>query len=174
MVDSKRKGSSNEKEIARLLTNWITGKPKPEIFWKIGSSGSKFTQDIKHNVVGSMSGDIVAIDEKGAILTNKFSIECKHYKTCDFLPLLRGNGDVLKWWQQCYNDAVEANKHPMLIFKRNNFERIIGLPFNYESFFQHEPKIMFKNDLYNVVFVLFNNFLKYNYKQFMNFGKNIC
>ncbi len=113
------KGGDFERLICRLLTKWITGEEKPEIFWRSATSGAKATQDAKAGHKSKMGGDIVAIDEQGQWFTNAFSIECKNradYGNLDQLLLKRG--EFLKWWEQTCKDADRADKAPLLIFKR--------------------------------------------------------
>lgn len=113
------KGGEYERVICRKLTEWITGKEKPEIFWRSASSGAKATQDYKRGHKSKMGGDIVAIDERGQWFTDEFSIECKDrgdYGNLDLL--LWGKGDFLKWWTQCVDDAKKSKKQPLMIFKR--------------------------------------------------------
>ena len=117
----KNKGSSFERDICRKLTKFVTGSEKPEIFWRSASSGAKATQDAKSGVKGHMGGDIVSVqDSQGMWLTEKFSIECKSYADFFFDHLFTpGKGQIWKWWDQCRRDADDANKRPMLIFKKN-------------------------------------------------------
>ena len=79
----KQKGGDFERKVCRLLTKWITGKEKPEIFWRTPSSGAKATQDHRASHESDHHGDIMAIDEKGFWFTDYFLIECKFYADFD-------------------------------------------------------------------------------------------
>ena len=124
---SKSKGSGFEITVCRLLTEWITGEPKPEIFWRSASSGAKATQDFKSDVQSKMAGDIVAIDAAGQWFTDMYSVECKFYKDFKFEHVLEGKGHILKWWEQCVGDAKKSDKLPMLIFKKNRSPIYLGI-----------------------------------------------
>lgn len=122
----KNKGGEFERLICRKLTKWVTGKEDPLIFWRSASSGAHATQKNKAGKESKMYGDIMSIDPAGDFLTNKYVIECKHYKNyCfeDFLVLDKGK--VADWWKQVEGDALKADKEPMLIFKRNNYPILI-------------------------------------------------
>ncbi len=115
----KQKGNEFERLICRMLTEWITGKQKPEIFWRSASSGAKATQDAKSGNKSKMGGDIVSVSNEGAWFTNAFSIECKFYKEFKIESLLEGKGIIKDWWAQCCGDAYREKKCPFLVFKKN-------------------------------------------------------
>ena len=124
---SNAKGGDFERQICRLLTKWITGEEKPEIFWRSATSGAKATQDAKAGHKSKMGGDIVSIDERGQWFTDQFSVECKNragYGNLDQLLLKRG--EFLKWWEQACKDADRADKSPLLIFKRSRGQVLIA------------------------------------------------
>ncbi len=122
---SKMKGNSFEIQICRKLTKWVTGKERPEIFWRSASSGAKATMSKKSGHATKMHGDIMAIDSKGTFLTDNILIECKHYKDFRFEPLIEKTGLIYKWWSKCCAEAEQASKHSMLIFRRNNGKNYI-------------------------------------------------
>lgn len=117
---SKSKGNSFEIRICRRLTKWVTGKERPEIFWRTASSGAKATMSKRVGHATKMHGDIMAIDPKGAFLTDNILIECKHYRDFRFEHLIVKSGLVYKWWSKCCVEAEQANKQPLLIFRHNN------------------------------------------------------
>jgi len=113
----KNKGSSFEIEICYTLTNWVTGKRKPAIFWRTASSGAQFTQTKGKG--SKMAGDIMAVDPKGEFLIERFCIECKFYKEIPFDNILTGKSSILTWWDQVVEDARSVGRRPLLIFKAN-------------------------------------------------------
>lgn len=149
MVETKKKnkgkgkGGSGERTVARILTKWITGKSTPEVLWRSAMSGGKATMaGVKRH---TMAGDFVAIDSRAQFLTGVAVLEVKNRKPAnvlDFLPLLPEDVDCLKvskgaktrgkrswkntiycWWMKLCEEAKEAEKIPILIFKRFQTKR---------------------------------------------------
>ena len=112
------KGGEFERHISRILTEWITGKPKPEVFWRTASSGGKATQDYKKGIKSRMQGDIIGFGE-GEWFTNIFFIECKFRENFDIGKILTGKGQILKWWEKAVEEANRVEKIPLLIMKKN-------------------------------------------------------
>jgi len=126
MANGKAKGSSWERDIARLFTKWITGVEKPYLFWRSPASGGLGTIKTAENV----SGDIIAIKPEGEFLTRLFSIEAKtgYPHACLFKHLRPvKNDEVEQFWNQCITGAREDNKSGMLIFKKKGNQPIIGI-----------------------------------------------
>lgn len=116
---SNKKGGEFERMVCRCLTWWITGKERPEIFWRSATSGAKATQEMKRGHKTKQGGDIIAIDPKGQWFIDLFSVECKDRKDFGNLDLvLERQGVWIQWWDQCCDDADKVGKHPLLIFHR--------------------------------------------------------
>jgi hypothetical protein len=116
------KGSNFERDICRVLTKWITGESRPEIFWRTSTSGGKFTQEAKGGIRGKMPGDIMSIDKKGAWLLppdGAFVLECKNVRKVDFSRVLDGKGNLMEWWGKHYELCRSCGRRPMLIFKES-------------------------------------------------------
>ena len=118
-MNSKGKGNANEIKICKRLSKWAIGADKPLLFWRIGSSGAQatLTKDVKSKLVG----DVVAIDEKGAFLTDIVVIELKDVKTTnilDFISPRKASEDIVTWWEKVSLQAADAGRYPMLIFHR--------------------------------------------------------
>lgn len=114
------KGGAFERLICRKLTEWITGKPKPEIFWRSATSGAKATVEHKAGRDSHMGGDLVTIHPKGQPFIDQFSVELKHRKSYGKMEsLIEGKGALLEWWNQCEEDAIRSSRYPLLIFKAN-------------------------------------------------------
>jgi hypothetical protein len=126
---SNAKGGKYERWVCCELTRWITGKPKPELFWRSATSGAKATQDAKKGHKSKMGGDIISVDAQGIWFTNCFSLECKDRDSYGNLDLLfQGRGDFLKWWEQAKADASRVNKVPMMICKRYRGDDLLVVP----------------------------------------------
>jgi hypothetical protein len=121
------KGSAWEREVAKLLTTWLTGKPKPYVWWRMPSSGAMATISEENK---ELSGDIMAMRPEGAFLTDKYSLECKvGYPSSSFHKHLKGvkNDEIKGFWKQACDDANKADKKPMLIYKKKLHNALIGI-----------------------------------------------
>ena len=127
MIMKSGKGSNWEREIAKTLTKWLTGKEKPYVWWRMPGSGAIATISEENK---ELSGDIMAFRPEGAFLTDKFSIEAKNgYPNSNFHKHLKGvkNDEIRLFWEQCVNDANRADKLPMLIYKKKQYNALIGI-----------------------------------------------
>ena len=111
----KRKGSSFERDIARLLDKYWEA---PEhTFWRTPNSGGWYE-----------AGDVYSRDKS---IWFPFIVECKAYKTLDLLQLLtrEKTTKLYIWWSQLVRerkDAIESGRplntcKKLLIIKINNF-----------------------------------------------------
>lgn len=163
----KNKGSNFERLLCRKLTKWITGKERPEIFWRTASSGGKATQDQKTGVDCTMDGDIMAISNRGQWFTDYFFVECKFYKDFDLLNMLKEKGLIFRWWEKLENSAWKTGKEPILILKKNRYSPLIM--FRWEShimtdrFLAYGNRLIYKNiKKERLVLVYLFDFLEYN------------
>lgn len=116
---SKSKGSSFERIISRLLSQWITGNKKEELFWRSAASGAKATIGRKKGIKSNQDGDISSTSVKSHWLTREMYFECKNYKAINVIAFFHKSGDVYSWWCKTFKEAQESNKFPILIFKGN-------------------------------------------------------
>jgi hypothetical protein len=123
----KAKGSSFEREVSKILTKWCSGQDEEYWFWRTPSSGAISTIT---NGNGELSGDIIALLPEGTFMTSRFSIEVKTgYPKSSFHKHLKGvkNDEIKSFWEQCVNDANRANKLPMLIYKKKQYNALLGI-----------------------------------------------
>jgi hypothetical protein len=128
LAKGKGKGSLWERDVAKTLTKWLTGTEKPYVWWRAPGSGAIATISEENK---ELSGDIIALRPEGAFLTDKFSIECKvGYPNSSFHKHLKGvkNDEIRLFWEQACNDADRADKLPMLIYKKKQYNALIGVP----------------------------------------------
>jgi hypothetical protein len=119
-MNSKSKGSSAERRIARFLTKWLTGQDKELYFWRSPGSGAVASINLGNKAI---SGDIIALKPEATIFTDIFSIEIKDgYSDADLFQHLRGNSSfvISAFWKQCTRDAYDNEKLPLLIFRKKN------------------------------------------------------
>lgn len=127
MAGKSGKGSSWEREIAKTLTKWLTGSEKPYVWWRMPGSGAIATISEENK---ELSGDIMPLRPEGAFLTDRYSIEAKTgYPNSNFHKHLKGvkNDEIRLFWEQCVGDAVRADKRPMLIYKKKQYNSLIGI-----------------------------------------------
>jgi hypothetical protein len=127
MSNGKKTGSQFERDIARFLTVWLTGKDKPYCFWRTPASGGLATID---ELNAGLSGDIRALVPEAEILTSVFSIELKTgYPKTSFWQHFKDikNFPIEQFWEQCVRDATKANKRPMLIYRKKGNQPIVGV-----------------------------------------------
>lgn len=139
------KGSAWERDVAKLLTTWLTGKPKPYVWWRMPSSGAMATISEENK---ELSGDIMPMRPEGAFLTDKYSIECKvGYPSSSFHKHLKGvkNDEIQDFWKQACRDADIASKKPMLIYKKKMCNALVGIEEgDYVVQLSHLPSITMK------------------------------
>lgn len=159
-INSKNKGNTNERKIAKLLSEALD----PFKFIRVASSGAflggknfavrenLFSDDAAQNYIG----DIVCTNEKVVNKKFRFVIEAKHYKTPDsFESLFTGKHKVYGWLDEVSIDCVKVNKDGIVIFKWNNTSYFcavrphIELPCKFMTL-QTGDKICLLNDLLTV------------------------
>jgi hypothetical protein len=130
MTIGKRKGSGWERDLSRQLSHWWTHGKDENVFWRsVGSGG--FFKTKKDIGLQGQSGDIVALKPEGEPFINAVSIEAKFYKSENsllFEVLGEKRTQVLQWWQQCEDDALDARKIPILIVKFNRQSPFMMIP----------------------------------------------
>lgn len=118
------KGSQFERDNAKFLTKWVSGKEKPYIYWRTPSSGAMATLSEENK---ELSGDLHAIRIEGAFLTDRFSIELKTgYTQASFDKHLKCNKSdpIESFWNQCVIGALMNDKHPMLIYRKKGMSTV--------------------------------------------------
>lgn len=125
MGNGKRKGSSFEREVAKLLSAWWSPKKYEKgelVFWRTHSSGAVGKKG-KREI-----GDIMAIDPEGEPFTEVFTVECKRSRRFNLFGILTDEACPLrKWWRQTWNEAAARGNEPMLIFKLDRYPVMVAL-----------------------------------------------
>jgi hypothetical protein len=120
-MSKSSKGGQWERDIAKILTFWLTGQNKEYYFWRSPGSGSIATNT---GTNPSLHGDIIPVKPEAEFFCNIFLCECKNgYKEASLNKHLKYNkSDPIKsFWEQCVEDAQNSNKYPMLIFKKKGY-----------------------------------------------------
>ncbi len=173
MANSSSKGHGFEREVAKRISQWISGnKDTPYLIYRTSNSGATFTVNSrKGKGHESMTGDLTAIDESAKFFTDKISIECKTgYKTANIFSTFKGaKNDILRgFWEQATSDANKVGKEPMLVFKPLGNKWLMGLTENFAGQFFPEMflnktrvHIKFNNELPILILFPFEDFFTY-------------
>lgn len=111
-INSRKKGSKNEREVAKLLGDW-TGKE----FSRTPASGG-----LRWGKRNDVIGDVVCTTE-GHIFP--FSVETKFYHDLKFEHLVSSpiRIKLLDFWEQALRDSERAQKTPLLMVRYNGMSR---------------------------------------------------
>ena len=116
----KAKGASFEREVCKRLSLWVTDGKHEDCFWRSAMSGGRSTVAAKKGKrLAAQAGDISALTKDGERLTNRFLAECKTYKTLNYEGLIKGTGNLIKFWRTARTEAARYQKLPMMIAKQN-------------------------------------------------------
>lgn len=115
MINSRKKGSRNERGIVKLMLDW-TGYE----FARTPQSGGLHWKK-KHTC-----GDVVCIDDVHGFKF-PFSIEAKFHENLDLLHLIddtigKKSNKVILFWEQAEKDAKIYNRIPLLFMRRNGMK----------------------------------------------------
>lgn len=155
-INSKDKGDDFERKTAKQLGDWWGEK-----FNRTPMSGGLHWQEDNR-----VSGDIVTPPDS----LFPWVVECKKREEWDIIQLVKGTGEIEKWWNQVLLDSERTRMKPFLVFSKNfapsylmvyeedflKITNLIKIPYNYF--------IVSANDLPKRVVVLLDEFTKYSTK----------
>lgn len=159
-INSKNKGSTNERQVSKLFQDW-TGKE----FARTPSSGGLNWGR------GDVCGDIICTDDKHSRFF-QFSIECKFHKQLDFQNLINGNKcEIIKFWEQAVDDGLGHKKVPLLLMRYNGLKKdfhYVGVSYDFydEVLIDELPvcdKMIILIEKYNIVILPSTAFFKTDY-----------
>lgn len=139
-VNSKQKGSKNERKLSKLFEKW-TGK---EFTRTPGSGGLRWSK------TDDTIGDIICSDQKHSRYF-RFVIEAKSYKEINFEQLILPNKNkkILEFWDQVLGDSIRSGKIPLLFMRYNGMPKdfhFVVMDYNmYMSVFRTELEKLPKN-----------------------------
>ena len=123
MTNGKRKGSSFEREVSKLLSLWWSDGADKNIFWRSVSSGAKATQMKKSGeLLHSQSGDISLLKPISCKFIDDFYLELKFYQEFDLVSNVMAptnKNKLYEFWDETIKQATLYGKTPLLIFKTN-------------------------------------------------------
>lgn len=116
----KGKGSAYERQICKQLSLWVTAGKRVDCFWRSAMSGGRATIAKRKGIDIRQSGDITAVSPEGHALTNRYFIECKHYRSLDLESFfIAGKGKLASFWKIALREARKHNKDPLLLVRQN-------------------------------------------------------
>lgn len=127
------KGAQFERDICRLLSNWISKGERDDLLWRSNSSGAQWTQQQKKNnrrkSFQSQAGDIISIDPLSEKFMSSVCLEAKFYKDLQMRNLFYGHVSKLKeFWSKHVLLSKEVERVPILVAKENRKPEIILIP----------------------------------------------
>lgn len=108
-TNNKTRANRWEREASRLLSVWVSGGRRKDLFWRTNSSGAKgtVTKEAGH------CGDIVATDPAGVAFCKKFYVECKWKKDFDYAAITT----IKAWISKEGLKARNFEKHLFMIIR---------------------------------------------------------
>lgn len=164
-INSKKKGSKNEREVAHLFKQW-TGFE----FARVPQSGGLSWH------TNNSTGDIICTNEKHAPRF-KFTVECKFHEEINFAHLMDGTmskktNKVLHFWEQAKKEGETVNKIPLLFMRKNGMKKnmhFVAMPLNFHNvtdlwYPTTYGIIIYKSDNINMAIINSEDFFKVEYK----------
>lgn len=121
-INSRRKGKSAEREVAKLLEAWWSKVETGCKFVSTPQSGGFSTAAVRGAF--NMAGDLMTTAE-----TFPYTVEVKHREKWALPNVIAGKpSPVWAWWSQCQKAALEEKKIPLLWFRKNHGDWYLMLP----------------------------------------------
>lgn len=131
---SKGKGSSYEREVCGLLSQWWSGGTRTDIFWRSSNSGGRATVRNKAGKSTSGSyGDVAAIDADGVPLIKCLTIELKRgYSGSSFSDLVdqldhTKAKEVENFIEQASRSAQQAKSRSWVLIHRRDKKKAVAI-----------------------------------------------
>jgi len=142
------KGGGYEGEISKEFSLYLTHMKTEDGVWRTESSGARATQKQKAKqklIRPDMFGDITYTIPETKYWFDIFSIECKTgyakknkskkkksttvtmWSIIDLIDSQQKMTVFHEFWNQCLNDAIESEREPILIFRRNRRSSCIAM-----------------------------------------------
>jgi len=161
MVNGKQKGAAFERECCKKLSLWLSKGQRDDLLWRSAMSGGRATIALaRGRQAANQAGDISTVSAFGAVLVDRFVIECKAYRDLNMFGLLTGRGNLCDFWEILRSQAEEAKKNPMLIAKQNQRPVILLLDDRGTSLLRAKGFVLVNVPRLHMNVLLFEDFLK--------------
>lgn len=142
----KQKGGQFEREICKILSLWVSQGNSDDLFWRSAMSGGRATVRTKKGQKTTHGqGDISAVTPEGNILTDKFIVECKSYKSLGWDSFIYGKGFIWDTWKKLVISCDNEGKQPFLVLKQNSRPPIAAFRYpttgNLEGYYAVYPHV---------------------------------
>lgn len=120
------KGGKWERDVARDITEMLTGERNPPALWRSTGSGGW-----QHRALPDI-GDLRPVSEEGMEFRKHFAIECKHQKQRQYLLQILSRQKtalVIQWWTKHYDECVRHDVCPLLVMKADRYPPLVCAPF---------------------------------------------
>ena len=128
-VSGPAKGSDFERKICTILSLWVSGLKREDIFWRSSMSGGRANlpqRRSRGHQFSSQSGDISAVHPMGHQLVGVFLIECKFWRSLDLDScLFSDKAPLVLAWEKTWKQAEEEGKNPLMIVKQNRIPELV-------------------------------------------------
>jgi hypothetical protein len=124
MVNGKIKGSTFERTISKLFTEWWNKWELEGKFYRTPGSGALAYRQ-RDDVIGDLTtpaGFMFTIEVK-----NREDWKCEDL-FFEGIECKATSNSVSGWWAQSCKEAYQAKKYPMLIIKRNFYDPLVMIP----------------------------------------------
>lgn len=121
----KQKGAQFERDICKLLSQWISRGRYDDVFWRSAMSGGRATI----GEAEAQAGDISSIRPIGRWLTGWAYMECKYYANLGMNSLfhfdLTGSNMIFSMWRESELQALEYRKRLLMFAKQNRMPSFV-------------------------------------------------
>lgn len=162
--NSKNKGNSFERQIAKQLSLFLSKGERDDLVWRNTSSGARFTNRFKKGMqTENQSGDISYTHELSIPFFTKFNVECKAYQDIKLWSIIEQTSksdDLFNFLKQTIRDAEASNKSPILIAKQNNKKVLIFIEKKYADYLKINYLLLVQIETYQFSVFQFEKFLE--------------
>jgi len=147
----KEKGSNFEREIAALLSLWISNNERNDLFRRTVLSGGQYTQGIGKR---GEPGDLGPNHPLAFAFIDKFVVECKTWAYLELIDVVWGKHALYDAMMKVKQEAESSLKSWMLIAKQNRRPTLVFFPveavfyFSADVFLTEQWHTLFNGSVY--------------------------
>lgn len=126
----KAKGAAWERAVCVLLSRWVSGGKREDVFWRSAMSGGRATvRRARGKATDAACGDVTATHSMGEPFLSRFFVECKATANCHLMayiyPKMKGLRDD-HWSKPCH-EARQWGRAPFVVVKQNAVPPMVWL-----------------------------------------------